>query len=83
MTGLRGQQARVATPEKALLDLVYLQPGGDFANYLRELRLQNLEQLNIDTLRKLANDFDIPKLRRAAEAILRLAQSEIQKYGAL
>jgi hypothetical protein len=28
------------------LDLVHLQPGGDFANYLRELRLYNLEQPN-------------------------------------
>ena len=37
------QRAFVATPEKALLDLVYLQPGGDAPAYLRELRLQNLE----------------------------------------
>jgi predicted transcriptional regulator of viral defense system len=36
------QQAFVATPEKALLDLIYLQPDGDTIEYLRELRLQNL-----------------------------------------
>ena len=35
-----GQQAFVAWPEKALLDLVYLQPGGDSPGYLQELRLQ-------------------------------------------
>ena len=38
-----GQRASIATPEKALLDLVYLHPGGDNPAYLRELRLQNLE----------------------------------------
>jgi predicted transcriptional regulator of viral defense system len=42
------QRAFVATPEKALLDLVYLQPRGDAPEYLRELRLQNLERLDLD-----------------------------------
>ena len=32
-----GQRAFVATPEKALLDLTYLHPGGDSPEYLREL----------------------------------------------
>ena len=39
------QQALIATPEKALLDLVYLQSGGGTPEYLRELRLQNLERV--------------------------------------
>ena len=43
MTDLGDQEALVATPEKALLDLVYLQPGGESPKYLQELRLQNLE----------------------------------------
>ena len=38
-----GQKAFVATPEKSLLDLVYLTPHGDEKTYLDELRLQNLE----------------------------------------
>ena len=38
-----GQQAFVAAPEKALLDLAYLQPGADSQGYLQELRLRNLE----------------------------------------
>jgi hypothetical protein len=33
-----GQSAFVATPEKALLDLVYLTPGADDPDYLAELR---------------------------------------------
>ncbi len=40
-----GQHALIATPEKALLDLLYLDPGSDRPEYLRELRLENLEAL--------------------------------------
>jgi len=83
MTDLHGQQALVAMPEKALLDLVYLQPGGDSAQYLRELRLQNLERLDMHELYRQAAIFNTPKLRRAVEAIIRLAQTETQDYEAL
>jgi predicted transcriptional regulator of viral defense system len=88
MTALYGlklpeQQALVAIPEKALLDLVYLQPGGDTLAYLRELRLQNLERLDLDELRRQAETFSTPKLRRAVEAITRLVQTEIQEYQKL
>jgi len=83
MTDLHGQQALVAMPEKALLDLVYLQPGGDSAQYLRELRLQNLERLDMDELYRQAAIFNTPKLRRAVEAITRLAQTETQEYETL
>ena len=78
-----GQQALVATPEKALLDLVYLQPGGDAPDYLRELRLQNLELLDLDELHRQAEIFNTPKLSRAVEIITRLEQTEKQEYEAL
>jgi predicted transcriptional regulator of viral defense system len=74
------QQALVATPEKALLDLVYLQPGGDQPNYIHELRLQNLERLDPDVLYRQAEAFATPKMRRAVETITHLAQSEEQGY---
>jgi predicted transcriptional regulator of viral defense system len=77
------QQALVATPEKALLDLVYLQPGGDLPTYLQELRLQNLERLDLDELRRQAETFNTPKLRRAVNAIIHLAQSETLEYETL
>jgi hypothetical protein len=63
------QQAFVAWPEKALLDLVYLQPGGDSPRYLQELRLQNLERLGLDRLQQVAVKASKPKLRRAAQVI--------------
>ncbi len=83
MTDLGDQQAFVATPEKALLDLVYLQPDGETPEYLQELRLQNLDRLNLDVLRNLSDIFDKPKLRRATEAISELAHREAEEFEAL
>ncbi|MDW8309626.1 MAG: hypothetical protein RMK20_09655 [Verrucomicrobiales bacterium] len=71
-----GQSAFVATPEKALLDLVYLTPGADALDYLRELRLQNLDRLSPHTLRQLAARSGRAKLRRAVERILQLREAE-------
>ena len=59
------QQAFVARAEKALLDLVYLTSGGAQKEFLKELRLQNLDNLSKDTLRQYAEKSDSPKLRRA------------------
>ncbi|OGO32652.1 MAG: hypothetical protein A2Z16_16020 [Chloroflexi bacterium RBG_16_54_18] len=83
MTDLGNQQALVATPEKALLDLVYLQPGGGTSEFLRELRLQNLERLDLEALRLQADAFNSPKIHRALSAITRLTQSESQEYETL
>lgn len=78
-----GQSAFVATPEKALLDLVHLKPGGDGLAYLRELRLQNLEGIDVEKLRALAKRTDSPKLRRAAEGVAALASAEAAEFETL
>ena len=70
-----GQQAFVATPEKALLDLVHLQPGGDEEAYLQELRL-NFDALRLDALDALASRCGTPKLLRAVRRIRQLAEAE-------
>lgn len=77
------QQALVALPEKALLDLIYLQPGSDSPDYLNELRLQNLERLNLNALRSLATLYRLPKIQRACEHIVRLAQTEAEEFETL
>lgn len=64
-----GQTAFVATPEKALLDLIYLQPEAGVAAYVASLRLQNLDRLDLTTLEALGRRFNRPKLRRAVQAI--------------
>ena len=78
-----GQHAFVASPEKALLDLIYLQPEGDTPPYLRELRLQNLERLDLEELGRLAERAQSPKLQRAAAHIVELAQAEALEYEIL
>lgn len=80
MTDLGGQNALVATPEKALLDLIYLQPGGESAKYLNELRLQNLDHFDLDVLKKQTEVFDSPKMRAAAKVIANFIQGETSQY---
>jgi len=76
------QRAFVALPEKALLDLVYLEPEAAELAYLHELRLQGLERLDLDTLRGMAVRAASPKLLRATERIAELAAEEAE-YEAL
>ena len=78
-----GQEAFVATPEKALLDLVYLEPAGDSPEYLSELRLQHLEGLSLDELWRQAETSGKPKLKRAAELISQIATEEAMEYESL
>lgn len=77
------QQAFVASPEKALLDLVYLEPGADSHTYLKELRLQNLEVLDLDRLQDHAELTSSPKLQRAAARVAALARSDMTEYERL
>jgi predicted transcriptional regulator of viral defense system len=78
-----GQQAFVATPAKALLDLIYLQPAGDTAPYLETLRLQNLDRLDLAELTQRAEASGSPKLARAASYITALARREAEEYQPL
>lgn len=74
------QFAFIATPEKALLDLVYLQAGGDAMEYLRSLRLQALDQINAAVLQGLAHKSNKPKLFRAVENLQKLIKEELEDY---
>jgi predicted transcriptional regulator of viral defense system len=80
MTELGEQSALIATPEKALLDLIYLQPGGDSPAYLKELRLQNTEKLDKDLLRRQSEKFNTPKLQNAVKGILQLMSGESEEF---
>ena len=63
------QFAFVASPEKALLDLVHLTPGADSGDYLRELRLQNPSAIRMTVLNELAQRSGKPKLIRAVRIV--------------
>jgi predicted transcriptional regulator of viral defense system len=77
------EYAYVATPEKALLDLVHLRPGGDSAAYLESLRLQNLEILDLKRLHTFAQQSGKPKLLRAARIIAAITRREAEEYETL
>lgn len=73
-----GQRAAVASPEKALLDLVHLEPSADDPAYLSALRLQELAGLSEEVLLETVERFDRPKIRRAAAHLLALRSAEFQ-----
>lgn len=77
------QHAFVAHPEKALLDLIYLTPGGEAPASLEELRLQNLTKLNPERLRQFAERSGRPKLQRAVGHVLALAEAQHEAYISL
>lgn len=76
----QGQDAFVATPEKALLDLAHLTPNSDSPNYLNQLRLQNLDRLDLTKLNEYAERAGKPKWRRVATEIEKLAMQEQNEY---
>lgn len=78
-----GQQAFIATREKALVDLVYLEPEADSPDYLAELRLQHLDTLDWECLYAQASDTRKPKLQRAVEVIAALGRVDAEQYETL
>lgn len=77
------QYAFVATPAKALLDLVYLEPEGDSRAYLESLRLQNLDLFNVEQLQQVTEQAGKPKLQRAARLIGDQVTAEADAYEML
>lgn len=63
------QTAFVAFPEKALLDLFYLKDIKVTNDFIEELRLENIEKINIDRLFEFAQRFKKPAIFNAAKII--------------
>jgi predicted transcriptional regulator of viral defense system len=74
------QEAFIALPEKAILDLIHLTPDGDNPAYLAGLRLQNLGTLDPQRLQTLANRAGKPKWLRVATQICALIENEKSEY---
>jgi predicted transcriptional regulator of viral defense system len=77
------QKAFVAIPEKALLDLIYLEAGSDSIAYLSELRLQAMDQLDLQRLLQLAGKENKSKLNRAVEGIRQIIDEEKTGFESL
>jgi len=72
----RGQSAFLASPEKALLDLLYLTPGSDSPEYLEELRLAPTDHFDWEAFRGHAERLISRKLKRAVEILLRITSEK-------
>lgn len=64
-----GQAAFVAQPEKALLDLAYLTPDAASEDYWQQLRLQNLQSLNMEQIGDWAGQEGGRKLKQVVRYI--------------
>jgi len=80
---VKGQFAFIAQPEKAILDLAHLTPDSDTQAYLTELRLQNLERLDLKRLQEFAERADKPKWIRVANQVASLAVWEENEFEEL
>lgn len=63
------QTGFIASAEKALLDLFYLRKPKVSLEYLQELRLQNVKQLDINKLLRYAEKFKKPGIIKAAKTV--------------
>jgi predicted transcriptional regulator of viral defense system len=60
-----GQTVLIATPEKALADLLYLTPGCDERAYVAELRVERPEPFHPDAFMDVVKRMQSPKVERA------------------
>lgn len=66
---LNGQTAFIASPEKALLDFFYLQRRKITMEYIQELRLQNINQVDLNKLLIYGRKFKKPKMLSVCKLI--------------
>ena len=74
------QYAYIATPEKALLDLVHLVRAGERLQYLRRLRLCSLDKISAQRLEEIAGKSGSPKISRAVGNIRKLISQAERKF---
>lgn len=77
------QFAFVATPEKALLDLLYLEKGSDSETFLAELRIELDYGFDPEKLLEMAKTYGQGKVLRAATRLVRRLRSRSTAFEAL
>ena len=63
------QPVLMATPQKALIDLLYLTPHSDNVDYLKELRLERPEGFDLEALRSAVERHGSMKVKRAVRRL--------------
>ena len=77
------QPAFVATAEKALLDLLYLEKSSDSEAYLSELRLEMDDGFDLDAFERLSRSFRSPKVQRAVTGVIQRAAQSAREVDVL
>lgn len=72
-----GQHALLATPQKALVDLLYVTPHSDEIGYLRELRIEIPEDFEVEPLRAIIERCGSAKVERAVSRLPALRRPEV------
>ncbi len=71
-----GQNVLIATPEKALCDLLYLTPRSDDGDYLESLRLEQVESFSLDRLWETCRRLGSDKVKRAVALLAAILKKE-------
>lgn len=74
-----GQHAFIATPEKALLDVFYLEHGADSAGFIAELRLQHVDRLDMKALDQLTRASRSHKIARCVSLLKQAVADEYEE----
>ena len=75
---MNGQTVFMAAPEKALLDFFYLKHPQVSLDYLKEMRLQNVENVKLKRLLEYARRFKKKNLMRTAQLIGQYIKGEMK-----
>ncbi len=67
----------MAVPEKALLDLFYFLQGEWTVERIKEMRFQNLQDLDFPRFKRYVKQFHSPKIEEAAHTFLNLSFSAV------
>ena len=70
------RKVMMASPEKSLLDLWYLEAGKWDMNRMQEMRFQNFDIVDSDTLSKYTSRFKLPRLSHVLKVWRKLVESE-------
>lgn len=77
---VQGQNCVIASPEKAILDLLYFRVGTTSGQEIQEMRFQNLDRLGEDRLLTFARRTGVPKIITATKRLLEQRQAFLEEY---
>ena len=77
---VQGQECVIASPEKAILDLLYFRSGEASAEVIQEMRFQNLDRLDEERLLAFARRSGVKKLLTGARRLLRHRAVFLKEY---